>query len=83
MFGWPFARRAPLGALAARCESCRHFRGDAAFLEEALPGLASLSSGWASVRGDDGLCRLHDRFVAARATCADHSATGVAGDEST
>jgi hypothetical protein len=48
-----------------------YFRNDAAFLERALPGLATLSSGYASVRSDDGLCARHDRYVGARAACAD------------
>jgi hypothetical protein len=51
------------------CRACAHFRNDAAGLERALPGLASLSSGDASVRGDDGLCLRHDRLVAARSSC--------------
>lgn len=54
---------------AAACRACAYFRNDAAGLERALPGLASLSSGDASVRGDDGLCLRHDRLVAARSAC--------------
>jgi hypothetical protein len=56
-----------------QCRTCRHFRNDAAFLEAALPGLASLSSGYGSVRADDGLCLLHDRYLGARSSCADHA----------
>ena len=54
-----------------RCGSCGHFRNDPAYLEAAIPGLASLSSGDASVRADDGLCLRHDRYLSARASCAD------------
>ncbi|HLY58567.1 MAG TPA: hypothetical protein VKS60_23600 [Stellaceae bacterium] len=55
---------------AARCGDCAHFRNAAGFLEQALPGLASLSSGDASVRADDGLCLHHDRLVAVGDRCA-------------
>jgi hypothetical protein len=53
----------------AACRGCRHFRNDPAFLEAAVAGLTSLSSGYASVRGDDGLCLCHDRHVSARSSC--------------
>lgn len=56
------------------CENCRHFRNDAGFLENALAGLASLSSAHASVRTDDGLCAHHARYVGAQASCADFAA---------
>ncbi|HZL60586.1 MAG TPA: hypothetical protein VFC38_12910 [Stellaceae bacterium] len=60
------------GAGAARlCRSCTHFRNDPAYLERALPGLNVLSSGYASVRGEDGLCLKHDRFTGPRDGCAD------------
>jgi hypothetical protein len=53
------------------CGSCAHFRNDPAYLERLFPGLTSLSSGDASVRGDDGHCRRHDRYLGADACCAD------------
>ncbi|HUJ85782.1 MAG TPA: hypothetical protein VLX30_02895 [Burkholderiales bacterium] len=28
-----------------------------------------LSSAWASVRSDDGICQLHDRYLSADACC--------------
>jgi hypothetical protein len=55
----------------ARCGACAHFRNDAAFLEAAFAGLTSLSSGHASVRGEDGLCLRHDRYLAATSCCGD------------
>ena len=53
------------------CGACGYFRNDAAYLEKAIPGFSSLSSGDASVRADDGLCLRHDRYLSARASCAD------------
>jgi hypothetical protein len=56
------------------CGSCAYFRNNPAYLEMAFKGLASFSSGWASVRGDDGLCLRHDRYLGAKASCADFEA---------
>ena len=56
-----------------RCAHCASFRGDPKDLEALLPGLTSLSSAYASVRSDDGICMRHDRFVGARSCCADFS----------
>jgi hypothetical protein len=36
-----------------------------------MPGLSSLSSAYAAVRADDGICAVHDRYVAASSVCAD------------
>jgi hypothetical protein len=59
---------------ARRCGNCAHFRNEPAWLEQAIPGLASLSSGDASVRAEDGLCERHDRYLGAHAVCADFTA---------
>lgn len=61
-------------AAARRCGNCAHFRNDPAWLEAVIPGLASLSSGDASVRAEDGLCLRHDRYLGADACCADFTA---------
>ena len=58
-------------AAARRCGACGYFRNAPAYLEAAIPGLASFSSGDASVRAEDGLCLRHDCYLSARATCAD------------
>jgi hypothetical protein len=52
------------------CLKCKHFNHAPAELEAALPGLSSLSSAYAAVRGDDGICAVHDRYVAASSVCA-------------
>jgi len=51
------------------CRDCRHFCGEPADLEAMLAGLASLSSAYGSVLGDDGVCEHHGRYVSARACC--------------
>jgi hypothetical protein len=51
------------------CAQCRHFNGTPLDIEAALPGLSSLSSAFAAVRDRDGLCALHDRYVAASSVC--------------
>jgi hypothetical protein len=38
-------------------------------MERALPGLATLSSGGASARDDDGICALYERYLSARSSC--------------
>jgi hypothetical protein len=56
------------------CRTCRHFRNGAGFLEQSLPGFTTMSSAYAEVRLDDGLCALHDVLLRATATCPDHRA---------
>jgi hypothetical protein len=51
------------------CMQCRHFKNAPAEVEAALPGLSSLSSAYSAVRCDDGICAVHDRYVAASSTC--------------
>jgi hypothetical protein len=58
---------------AATCRSCRHFLNTSPAIESALPGLSTLSSAYAAVRADDGLCSLHDRYLAAHSVCASHA----------
>ncbi len=70
-----------------RCGGCAHFVADPAAIEAAIPGLASLGSALAAVRGQDGLCRHHDILLAASSRCADFVAaiaqTGPAPNIST
>jgi len=54
------------------CADCCHFNARPLDIEAALPGLSSLSSAYAAVRSDDGLCVVHDRYVAASSVCAQH-----------
>jgi hypothetical protein len=67
-----------LNPAEARCGRCAHFRNDRATLEAAMPGISSMSSGDASVRADDGICLRHDRYLNARASCADFASLDAA-----
>jgi len=71
--GWLFTRQASEGTEAGHCGICRHFRNDPAYLEAVLKGLTSFSSAYASVRGNDGLCTRHDRYLGPGFYCADYS----------
>jgi hypothetical protein len=68
------ADRSMASADAAACRNCRHFFNASPAIESALPGLSSLSSAYASVRADDGVCSLHDRYIAAESVCGRHAA---------
>jgi hypothetical protein len=61
--------------IQARCGHCRFFRNDAAYLESVFSGLTSLSSGFGSVRSDDGICTRHGRYLRAQASCAEFAPT--------
>jgi hypothetical protein len=51
------------------CASCRFFSAAPPDIESQLPGLRILSSAYAAVRSDDGLCRYHERYIAASSIC--------------
>jgi len=53
--------------------SCRHFNHAPAAIEAALPGLSSLSSAYAAVRASDGICGIHDRYVAGSSVCVQYA----------
>jgi len=61
-----------LATSRAECGSCRHFQDSPAELESRLPGFRSLGSALGSVRATDGLCALHDRYLAATFGCDAH-----------
>ena len=64
-------REALRPAASETCFGCLSFVNDAAALEAAIPGLATFSSGHASVRADDGLCLKHAAYLNGRRACAD------------
>jgi hypothetical protein len=51
------------------CKRCKHFQNQPSQVEAALPGLSSLSSAYAAVRCSDGICAVHERYVAASSIC--------------
>jgi hypothetical protein len=59
-----------------RCATCTFFDNAPETLEREIPGLRSLSSGFAAVRDRDGLCRMNERYVPARASCVAYAAAG-------
>lgn len=58
-----------------RCRDCVHFDGRPAAIEAAFANLSAMSSGFASVRGQDGLCRAHDIYLSAGSTCRGFTAS--------
>lgn len=52
------------------CFGCRAFVNDPAAMEAAFPGLTSFSSGYASVRADDGICLTHQTYLNGQRACA-------------
>lgn len=51
------------------CRNCRSFSGAALALEAAFPGMTAMGSGFSAVRGGDGLCGLHGRYLSAGSSC--------------
>jgi hypothetical protein len=64
-----------------QCRACAHFRNDADYLETVFRGLTSLSSGYGSVRADDGICLRHDRYLSARSSCPQFTARAPRPDQ--
>jgi uncharacterized membrane protein YadS len=57
------------------CAACGHFNNHPADLESQLPALRTLSSAYAAVRSSDGVCALHQRYVAASSACGAYTAS--------
>jgi hypothetical protein len=53
------------------CLDCNYFNNEPGNVEESFPGLTALSSAYASVRADAGICSLHELFIAPWARCRD------------
>ena len=51
------------------CHDCVHFQNDPELIEKAYPGLTTMSSGYASVRDNDGLCDYNQIYLSARDSC--------------
>jgi hypothetical protein len=51
------------------CQGCAYFQNDPAHIEAVYPGLTALSSGFASVRDQDGFCQYHQLYLSAKDNC--------------
>jgi hypothetical protein len=51
------------------CQNCTHFQNDPALIEESYRGLTAMSSGFASVRDQDGFCNYNKLYLSARDSC--------------
>jgi len=68
-------------AMTGTCRGCVHFRNDPAFIESVFQGLNVMSSAWASVMAEDGLCLRHDRCLSADSSCPDFMPAAPAAGE--
>lgn len=59
------------------CQHCVHFENNPALIEEIFKGLNILSSGYASVRDQDGICNLYQRYLSALDSCSAFERKGV------
>ena len=57
------------GKSEAMCGLCAHFQNDPAIIESTYAGLTIMSSGFASVRDQDGLCDHNQIYLSARDSC--------------
>ena len=60
--------------IAATCAACIYFENDPSAIENAFPGLVSMSSAFASVKAQDGICRRHEVYLSSRDNCDDFTA---------
>ncbi|RMG73784.1 MAG: hypothetical protein D6710_02780 [Nitrospirae bacterium] len=51
------------------CLNCVHFNNEPSYLEEVFRGLIVLGSGYASVKRDDGICAVTDRYLSGNNLC--------------
>jgi hypothetical protein len=51
------------------CQNCACFQNDPVIIEAVYPGLTAMSSGFASVRDQDGFCDYHQLYLSARDGC--------------
>jgi len=63
--------RSGIEAAAPRphCCNCAHFDASPLALERAFPGMAAMGSGFSAVRGGDGLCGRHGRYLSGSSSC--------------
>ena len=59
-----------LGTSGPICQKCVYFQNDPALIEKVYPGLKVMSSGFASVRDQDGFCDYNQLDLSARDHCS-------------
>jgi hypothetical protein len=59
-----------VGISGSVCLHCKHFQNDPSIIEKEYPGLNIMSSGFASVRDQDGLCNFNQIYLSARDSCS-------------
>ena len=52
------------------CLNCVYFNNSPAYIESVFKGLTALSSGYASVKKDDGICQLRDEYLSSDNKCS-------------
>ena len=62
------------------CQKCVHFQNDPALIEEVYRGLTVMSSGFASVRDQDGFCNYNQLYLSAGDSCPSFTARVDAPD---
>lgn len=55
--------------MSEKCLGCRFFDNNPVSIERGFPGLNSLSSAYASVRAESGICSRLDRFISSNYGC--------------
>jgi hypothetical protein len=58
---------------SSTCKNCKWFQNDPAVVEETYRGLTTMSSGFASVRDQDGFCNCHQLYLSATDSCQNFS----------
>jgi hypothetical protein len=51
------------------CQHCKYFQNDPSIIEKEYPGLTVMSSGFASVRDEDGICSYNRIYLSAKDSC--------------
>jgi len=51
------------------CFNCIYFNNDPEYIEQTFMGLKVMGSGYSSVRSDDGICQLDDRYLSGYNVC--------------
>ena len=65
------------------CLRCAYFNNSPEYLESVFKGLATLSSAYASVRKQDGICSLKDLYLSADGLCENFRPATTGGEHGT